>query len=135
MPPQDPSVLVGPVGLLGGAADVLLGAGTALEADEELPHVPKSGLQPVPQWSVVEPQYPYWEQQLPSSKPMQVYPVEPPQEPSGEEAVGVAVGAEVEEEDLVAEGMADVDDTMVPAESRYQFASGSPKHSPTVTPL
>lgn len=53
-----------------------------------------------------------------------------------------AVGVAVEAAEVAAEAAADVavateDDelTMVPEESRYQLAAGSPRHSPTVTPL
>lgn len=60
------------------------------------------GLQPVPQWDVEEPQYPYSEQhseRTPArvSKPTQVYPFRPPHDPSldfSPEVVGVAEGAE-----------------------------------------
>lgn len=72
---------------------------------------------------------------------MQVYPVLPPHEESGETAVGVTTGAlEValtpveavgaQAGALKAETLAGLEDGV-----RYQFASGSPKHSPMVTPL
>lgn len=43
--------------------------------------IPADRSQPAAQKSEVEPQYPYWLQQLPG---LQVYPVVPPQEPSGD---------------------------------------------------
>ena len=72
---------------------------------------------------------------------MQIYPFVPPQLLSGETApVGVEVvtiddAEEVAEADIVAGGVKD--DTVatrgVPA--LYQFSSGSPRHSPMVTPV
>ena len=43
-------------------------------------HVPELGLQPVPQYSAVLPQYPYWLQQFPNTEPRHVMVV--PHDPS-----------------------------------------------------
>lgn len=43
-------------------------------------HVPEPGLQPVPQYSAVLPQYPYWLQQSPNTEPRHVMAV--PHDPS-----------------------------------------------------
>lgn len=53
--------------------------------DEDIPepeHVPKAGLQPVPQYAKVLPHHPYCEQHEPKIDPMQVEPDVPPQVPS-----------------------------------------------------
>jgi hypothetical protein len=101
-----------------------------------LPQVPNTLWHPAPQWSVVDPQNPYWEQQEPSEKPMQDKPTAGPQVPSCEAPAGVAVGV-MEEVPLVvsvADPVADDEVTIRPEDERYQFALGSPRHSPTVTP-
>jgi hypothetical protein len=57
---------------------------------EEL-HLPNNGLQPVPQWSTLVPQYPNLEQHL--SRPHEYLPMEfGPHVPSGETFVGVGEG-------------------------------------------
>jgi hypothetical protein len=105
-PEHVPSVdfLVLPAGVGVGVALAEVGlAEVAAFTDETgaLPEqVPKAVLQPVPQWSVVEPQYPYCEQQLPKAEPLQVWPVVPAQLPSVETlppADGEGVAALVEE--------------------------------------
>ena len=60
-------------------------------------------------------------------------PVLPPQVPSVDTAVGLTPGAA--EEVGVAPPPEEGYVPSLPAESRYQFLAGSPKHSPTVTPL
>jgi hypothetical protein len=80
---------------------------------------------------VVEPHHPDWEQQFPNAEPAQPAPVVPPQVPSRETAVGLAIAVEVEVAVVVVETL----DAMEPAELRYQLAAGSPRHSPTVTVL
>jgi hypothetical protein len=59
-----------------------------------------------------------------------------PQVPSSEVPVGVAVGTadEVPLVAGVADGEPEDEDTTLPEDARYQLASGSPRHSPTVTP-
>ena len=52
--------------------------------DVELEQVPKALLHPDPQYAGVRPQYPNCEQQLPDSDPRHVYPLDPPQWPSGD---------------------------------------------------
>jgi hypothetical protein len=68
----------------GVAALVVVAAGFADETAALPGQVPKAVLQPVPQWSVVEPQYPYCEQQLPKEEPVQVWPAVPAHIPSVE---------------------------------------------------
>jgi hypothetical protein len=67
----------------------------------------------------------------------------PPHVASGDviRLLGVAVGAVLlttdDEAPLVVgvpDAVAEDDVTILPEEERYQFASGSPRHSPTVTP-
>lgn len=130
-PPQVASGEV--IRLLGVAvgAAVLLAVPVVLDEDEdedddcELPQVPKAPWQPVPQWSGVEPHQPCCEQHDPWGKPRQVRPTAPPQVPSCETPVGVAVG----------EADVEVEVTVWPEEARYQFSGASPRHSPTVTAL
>jgi hypothetical protein len=95
------------------AAEVVVGVDVVVVVLEE--HVPKEGWQPVPQYVEVEPQYPYWEQQFPNVEPWQVIVLE--QVPSVLTVRDVVV--------------------VVPTvlAFRYQFAAGSPRHSPTVTDL
>lgn len=82
--------------------------------------VPNDELQPVPQWSVEDPHQPYCEQQLPKGELAQVLPPEPPQDPSVETLLpGLGEGLGLEP---------------LSVEERYQLASGSPMHSPMVTP-
>jgi hypothetical protein len=67
---------------------------------------------------------------------MQDKPLVAPHVPSCDVPVGVAVGAadDVPLAVGVAEAAAEDEETILPDEERYQFASGSPRHSPTVTP-
>jgi len=116
--------------------------GAPEEAEAELPHLPNPAWQPVPQWPSVLPQYPYWEQHSPWAKPRQVKPDVPPQVLSVETAVGVAadpldVALPVPDDVAVDPGAEkeDEDATRPVAALRYQFASGSPRHSPRVTSL
>lgn len=105
-----------------------MGVGTELGL-ALVPQLPKRGLHPVPQWSVVVPHHPYWLQQFPKVEPMQIWLLPwGPQEPSVETVpVGVEVGPA---------GVVVVEDPGVAGvESRYQLASGSFMHSPMVTPL
>jgi hypothetical protein len=88
-PAQVPSVEVFLVlvGVAEGAAAlvvVVVAAGLAEETAGLPAQVPKAALQLVPQWSVVEPQYPYCEQQLPKVDPVQVWPAVPAHIPSVE---------------------------------------------------
>jgi hypothetical protein len=95
----------------------------------------------------VSPQYPYVEQHSPPEKPRQVSPTDGPHEASWETPVGVATALLAL---TVAVRLIDEDEARVDAQAggvnaeevaglllgvRYQFASGSPKHSPMVTPL
>jgi hypothetical protein len=108
--PQEPSV-----------ETFLAGAGTGAGDVEPPPEqVPNAELQPVPQWSVELPHQPYCEQQLPNVEPAHVA-LPDPHEPSVETGVPVVGGGVVEP-------------PPPPLEVRYQFASGSPMHSPMVTP-
>lgn len=97
VPPQEPSVegLPWTEAEAAGALEAAVGDATAALDDHlsEEPHTPKTFWQPVPQWSVVVPHQPAWEQQLPNSDPPHVKPVLPPQFPFVETAVGVTLGA------------------------------------------
>jgi len=84
------------------------------EDELELPQVPPTSWQPVPQYTSVEPQYPYWLQQFPKVDPRQVILAE--HDPSVLTTGGVVP-------------------PLPPDPERYQFATGSPRHSPTVTDL
>ena len=99
----------------------------------------------------MDPHQPFTEQQLPKVEPWQVKPLVPPHVASVltflvgtadvaaevrvtvVETIGVVVveGRAVE----VEAGRVEVDETGVPAPERYQLATGSPRHSPTVTAL
>lgn len=87
-------------------------------------------------------QYPFLEQQLPNFDVRQVYLDVPPHVASvdtfPDEFEGV-VGAETGGDEAgfvgAATGALGGETTTPPAEGRYQFASGSPRHSPTVTAL
>lgn len=83
------------------------------EDELELAQVPPTGWHPVPQYASVEPQYPYWLQQFPNVDPRQVILAE--HDPSV-----LIIG---------------VVPPLPPDPERYQFATGSPRHSPTVTDL
>jgi hypothetical protein len=87
----------------------------------------------------------YCEQHSPAAKPRQVKPAVEPHEPSAETPVGVATApldvgeAEAMEEDALvyaqAGGVNTYEVATLSVGLRYQFASGSPMHSPIVTPL
>jgi hypothetical protein len=79
----------------------------------QLLHLPKSGLQPVPQYACDDPQKPYSEQQSPKPEPMQPKPLDGPQRPLGLTAVGVAAGVLVVG-DAVMVGMLEADELAVP---------------------
>jgi len=97
---------------------------------------------------VVDPHHPAELQQFPKVLPRQVFPTVPAQVPSvdtflvavAEAAVEVrvvvptTVEARVEVE-MVEAGRVEVETVPPPEEERYQLATGSPRHSPTVTAL
>lgn len=107
---------------------VLVGVAGLLVVGELLvPHVPKADWQPVPQYALVEPHQPAEEQQFPKVDPWQVNPLAPPHVASVVTLVGVDVGA--------AEVLVEETGGVLPEDERYQLVAGSPRHSPTVTPL
>jgi hypothetical protein len=57
--------------------------------DDDDVHTPKADWQPVPQYALVVPHQPYWLQQFPDG---QVYPLVPPQLPSGETVAALGTG-------------------------------------------
>lgn len=71
-------------------------AALVVVAPDEEPQVPNADWQLVPQWSVVLPHQPYWEQQLPKVEPWQVNPLVPAQVPSVETFLVVVVPVGVE---------------------------------------
>lgn len=91
------------------AWDALETAAALEETELSEPQVPKAALQPVPQWSVVDPHQPACEQQLPNAEPLHPRPLAAPHVPSVDTPVGVAEGAaagevadEAAEEELTA---------------------------------
>jgi len=83
---------------------------------------------------VVLPHQPAALQQLPNVLPKQVNLVVPPQVASVETAL---VPVEVAAEEVAVDALVELEAVVAaaPPAVRYQFAAGSPRHSPTVTPL